>query len=653
MKRRSTFLFQTITFIFLVTISNNIIAQDLLELDLEDLLNISVTTASKSAEKQTDAPGILSVLTKDDIDRFGGTTLADILARVPGLNYSTNYMTDKSVISSRGDQIPTTSVHVLFLINGRPLREMLEGGITSEMFETFPVNIIEKIEVIKGPGSVLYGSNAFSGVINIITEKAESTGAEVTGLVGNSGATDISGNVKIKSGDLSVIAAGKYSKKPDWDVNYSAASPDGSTVTKSNTIPNEGTGVYVGADYKGLSFMGSYNQWETSYYVSSYLWLFEALGTTEWNKYFANLGYDTDFSDSWNTSFNVTYTKSELDVSSWPGSSRSSDEVVGEWTNFVTLSDESKLIFGGLINKIQGTEYADGIADPISDDTRTNYALYAQVDYSILENLKAIGGIQLNKIENIDLDLVPRIGVIWSPASRFNVKALYGQAFRAPSLNETSIDFPAIQGNKDLKAEEVSTFDLSLSYLGEQTQVSVNYFYSTLSNMIYQDISNGAFALYSNFKTNSTISGFEFEGKYYINRNLYLSGSALYQNTEDEDGNSDITPIADFGFKAGISYVLDESATLSLFNIYQGDLSESLQGSLNEKAGSYNLLYLYGKLNVNKLFKLDIQPNFDLVLQVDNVLDEEVWLPNWGQEKGTTAPFKQGRTFYAGLKLSI
>lgn len=68
---------------------------------------------------------------------------------------------------------------------------MLESGITSEMFETFPVNIIERIEVIKGPGSVLYGTNAFSGVINIITEKAESTGLSVNGLVGNESAVNV------------------------------------------------------------------------------------------------------------------------------------------------------------------------------------------------------------------------------------------------------------------------------------------------------------------------------------------------------------------------------------------------------------------------------------------------------------------------------
>ncbi len=650
---KCTFYMLVIVSLFIGINPQSIYAQEetkLAELSLEDLLNMDVTTVSKSEEKQSDAPGILSVVSKDELKRFGGTTLRDILERVPGLIGSTNYMTDRSVISSRGDQIATTSNHVLLLINGRPVREMLEGGITSEMFETFPVNIIERIEVIKGPGSVLYGSNAFSGVVNIITEKAEKTGFSVNGLVGNESAVNVSGDVKIKAGDLSVVAAANYNKKPEWEVNYQAASPMGGTVTKNTTIPNEGTGVYVGANYKGLSVMGAFNQWETSYFVTDYLWLFDGFGDVKWKKYFGNIGYDAEITDIWNTSINVTYSQSKLDVTSWPNTSRNSNEVVAEWTNFVTLSSKSKIIFGGLFSQIEGTEIAGGTT--VTDAKRSAFGLYTQIDYSILENLKAIGGIQLNKIENIDLGFVPRIGMIWSPASRVNVKALYSQAFRAPSVNEVSIDFPQMRGTSDLKPEKVGTFDLSVSYQGEQAHASINYFNSKLTDMVYQDRS-GAVPTYANYGDASTISGVEFEGKYYVNRNLYLTGSTLYQKAEDNDGNEDITPIANFGAKAGVSYVWDEGVTLSLFDVYQGDIESSLEGTLNTPAGSYNLLYLHSKIDINKVFNLNLKQDLILLVQVNNLLDKQVWLPNWGLTKGSTIPYIQGRTMYIGLNLSI
>lgn len=170
--------------------------EELVTMSVEDLFNMEILVATKSAEKLSDAPGIISVLSKDELERFRGTTLYDILLRVPGLSGSTVYMTDRSMVAPRGDQVQPSSAHVLLLINGRPVRESLEGGIKSEILETFPTNIIERIEVIKGPGSVLYGSNAFSAVINVITETAEKTGLEVSGVAGNDGTYGVQGDVK-------------------------------------------------------------------------------------------------------------------------------------------------------------------------------------------------------------------------------------------------------------------------------------------------------------------------------------------------------------------------------------------------------------------------------------------------------------------------
>ena len=124
-------------------------------LDLESLLNTKVITASKFSENLSDAPGIISVVTKDELRRFGGMTLREILERVPGLAVSTASFTDRSMVAARGDQTKINSGHILFLINGRPTREVLEGGIASDLLEAFPVGILERIEVIKGPGSVL------------------------------------------------------------------------------------------------------------------------------------------------------------------------------------------------------------------------------------------------------------------------------------------------------------------------------------------------------------------------------------------------------------------------------------------------------------------------------------------------------------------
>jgi outer membrane receptor for ferrienterochelin and colicins len=132
----------------------------------------------------------MSVVTKDELRRFGGTTLREVLARVAGLNVSSGFFADPSVIAMRGDQTRTDSSfggHVLFLINGRPVREILAGGASSDLLESFPIGVLERIEITKGPGSVLYGSDAFSGVVNLITKKADGSGFRASGAGGRFG----------------------------------------------------------------------------------------------------------------------------------------------------------------------------------------------------------------------------------------------------------------------------------------------------------------------------------------------------------------------------------------------------------------------------------------------------------------------------------
>ena len=193
---------------------------DLLAIDFESLLNVTVITASKSAETLADAAGAISVVTRDELQRFGGITLGEILQRVPGLTGTSSYFTDRSLIAARGDQTKANGGHILILINGRPTREILEGGLISDLMEAFPVNVLERIEVIKGPGSVLYGSNAFSAVVNLIVQKAERNGLVLTGLAGRSGAYDTSGQATLKCGDLNVIASVNYHTRPDWETPY-------------------------------------------------------------------------------------------------------------------------------------------------------------------------------------------------------------------------------------------------------------------------------------------------------------------------------------------------------------------------------------------------------------------------------------------------
>ena len=189
-------------------------------LDLEALLNTRIITASRFSEQESDAPGVISVVSRDEMRRFGGTTLRDVLERVPGLTGTTAYFTDRSMVAARGDQTKIDGGHILLLINGRPTREILEGGIISDVLESFPIDALDHIEVIRGPGSVLYGSNAFSAVVNLITKDVQDGGFSVSGAGGAGGAFQTSGTASMTCGDVRMLASAQMHDGGDWPTAF-------------------------------------------------------------------------------------------------------------------------------------------------------------------------------------------------------------------------------------------------------------------------------------------------------------------------------------------------------------------------------------------------------------------------------------------------
>ena len=140
-------------------------AQDIADLSLEDLLDVQITSASKFAQKQSEAPGIVSVVNREQVDRFGWLSLNDILARQAGFFPSRDY--DRSTIGSRGLFEGWNNNHLLMLMDGIPVNDNLYG--TAYTWEITPLFLLKSLEIIRGPGSALYGSNATNGVLSIKT----------------------------------------------------------------------------------------------------------------------------------------------------------------------------------------------------------------------------------------------------------------------------------------------------------------------------------------------------------------------------------------------------------------------------------------------------------------------------------------------------
>ena len=146
--------------------------EDLLDMSLEDLMNVEVTSVSKKAESRNSAAAAVTVISAEDIQRSGMTSIPEVLRLVPGVQVA-RIDASRWAISIRGFQ-QEFSNKLLVMIDGRSLYTPLFGGVVWEE-QNLSIDDVERIEVVRGPGGTIWGANAVNGVINIISKKAEDT----------------------------------------------------------------------------------------------------------------------------------------------------------------------------------------------------------------------------------------------------------------------------------------------------------------------------------------------------------------------------------------------------------------------------------------------------------------------------------------------
>ncbi|HTI69695.1 MAG TPA: TonB-dependent receptor [Candidatus Limnocylindria bacterium] len=179
-------------------------AKDLMDLDLDALANVTVTSVSKKAEKATDAPAAIFVITQDDIHRSGAQRLTEALRLAPGLDVA-QVTSPFYAVSARGFNSQYAN-KLLVLVDGRTVYSPVFSGTYWDQIETM-IDDVDRIEVIRGPGATVWGANAVNGVINIMTKSAKETQG---GVVSVGGGTDTYADAAARYG--SKISESTYSR---------------------------------------------------------------------------------------------------------------------------------------------------------------------------------------------------------------------------------------------------------------------------------------------------------------------------------------------------------------------------------------------------------------------------------------------------------
>jgi iron complex outermembrane receptor protein len=153
-------------------------------MSLEQLMQVPIEVATGSAKPISEAPAVVTVITAEDIELMGATCLAEVLETVPGFHMPTSDRFAQVTSTVVRGLRTTSNVHVLVLLNGVPITDLQSGG--PPVMLHLPVSAIAKVEVIRGPGSAVYGADAFAGLVNVFTKDAADIDGTEIGFRGGS-----------------------------------------------------------------------------------------------------------------------------------------------------------------------------------------------------------------------------------------------------------------------------------------------------------------------------------------------------------------------------------------------------------------------------------------------------------------------------------
>lgn len=444
------------------------------ESELQKVLNKSTTVSSSKALTTRETPGIISLVTAEEIENSGARDLTDILRLVPGFDIAQDLQFVLG-IGLRGNW--ANEGKVLVLMDGQPFNDLLYQTVA--VGNRFPVDAIERIEIIRGPGSAIYGGSAEYGVINIVTKAAESlNGVAVYGtggfFSGNTARTNAGVMLAKRSEnfgiDLSFFKGkGIVSDEQYQDLYQEYEPQDLAAVTHSDPM-----NVNFGVRYKGFALRTMYDEFETS---DPFLFI-------SYKNFFGDLRYNWKVNEKLTIIPQLKYLRQEP----WTWG----DRITGEqYFNVVAtrnqaqveavydLSRKVNINFGALY-------FTDKGEDMLFDDSfrggksfeLTNYAFFAQALFKHrLAN--ATVGFRYEKNNYYGAAFVPRMALT-KKIENFHFKVLYSQAFRAPSIQNINI---ALGG--DIKPEKSNVFEAEFGYqFTPEMLLAVNAFSLTTTDIL-------------------------------------------------------------------------------------------------------------------------------------------------------------------------
>lgn len=546
---------------------------------------VSIATGSKQLLSK--APSAAAVISAQDIADMGARTVDEALESVPGLHVSRSTMNYGANYSIRGI-LTEANPHVLLMVNGVPWTSAYQGN-RSDMPFTLPVENVSRIEIIRGPGSAMYGADAFAGTINVITKTADEIGGTSFGVRAGSfnswdswiqhggriGDLEIAGYLKIGTtdGQRRIVGADAQTSIDAFGLSPAASLAPG-PVNLGYDEFNSQLDLALGRfrwrnafsqrenGQGGVGIAGAMDlvgRYRTGRFTSDLSWneanLTPNLGVTLQASFMHLANEITTPAMLYpQGAFLGTFPNGMIgDPDKWEKQLRLSasgvysgfadhrirfglgrDEMniykTREWKNFTLLG-------GGPFPTLVPWSEASGANLFLSPHKRHVEYVYAQDEWSFARQWTLTAGVRHDEYSDFGATTNPRVALVWEAHEDLTAKLMYGTAFRAPSFVEQyATSNPVALGNSSLSPESITTLEASLAWqVTERLHTTLSLFRHEIKDIIA--LSGTSYHYQNTGKQRG--SGGELEVAWNASNNLRLSGNYAYQHNVDETSGQD------------------------------------------------------------------------------------------------------------------